>query len=122
MFASCIKNCLFSTPKLTRMGIRSKFIYNEWGIPFDRTGSWSFGTEFDQNLVVFGVDNSSSVHNWLMILIIAFVQQEINSIKFTKANTKFPLSLHYNSDESYFCENKTEICKVTLIFLIFMTI
>ena len=33
------------------------------------------------------------------------------SINFTKANTKFFVSLHYNGDESYFFVNKTVICK-----------
>ena len=30
---------------------------------------------------------------------------------FSKAKTKFCLSLHYNDDESYLCVSKTEICK-----------
>ena len=32
------------------------------------------------------------------------------SIKFTKSNTKFCLSLHYNCDSSTFYLNKTDIC------------
>ena len=32
---------------------------------------------------------------------IALVQQKKNSINFSKGNTKFGLSLHYNGDESY---------------------
>ena len=38
---------------------------------------------------------------------IAQVQQRTN---FTRANTKYSLSLHYNDDESYL-HGKTEICK-----------
>ena len=34
-----------------------------------------------------------------------------NSINFSKAKTKFCLSLHYNGDESYFYVNKIEIYK-----------
>ena len=33
------------------------------------------------------------------------------SINFRRANTKVYLSLYYKGDESYFCVNKTEICK-----------
>ena len=33
---------------------------------------------------------------------------EKNSINFSKTNTKFWLSLHYNGDESYLYVNKTE--------------
>ena len=40
----------------------------------------------------------------LKALMIALVQQK-------KANTKFRLSVHYNSDESYLFVNKTWICK-----------
>ena len=42
----------------------------------------------------------------LIILMIALVQQK--KISFSKSNTKFCLSLHYN-DESYLYVNKTEI-------------
>ena len=41
---------------------------------------------------------------------ITLVQQK-NSINFSKAKTKFCLSLHCNGDESYLYVNKTEICK-----------
>ena len=43
-----------------------------------------------------------------MVLVIALVQQK-KSINFIKPNTKFFLSLHYSSDESYLYVNKTEI-------------
>ena len=33
------------------------------------------------------------------------------SINFSKANTRFRISLHYNGDESYLYVNKTEIDK-----------
>lgn len=42
---------------------------------------------------------------------IAFVQQEKDSINFGKLMTKFCFSLHYNSVNSYLCANKTEIYK-----------
>ena len=46
-----------------------------------------------------------------MVLMIALVQQKKISINFSKANTKFCLSLHYNGEESYLYVSKTEICK-----------
>ena len=47
----------------------------------------------------------------MMVLMIALQQQERKSINFSKENTKFCLSLHYNDDESYLYLNKTEIWK-----------
>ena len=42
---------------------------------------------------------------------VVLVQQKKNVINFSKANTKFCLSLHYNGDESYLYVNKKEIYK-----------
>ena len=42
---------------------------------------------------------------------VVLVQQKKNVINFSKANTKFCLSLHYNGDESYLYVNKTNIYK-----------
>ena len=46
-----------------------------------------------------------------MVLMIALVQQKKISINFSKANTKFCLSLHYNGEESYLYVSKTDIGK-----------
>ena len=43
--------------KLVRNAIKSKFIYNDWGIAFDG-GSRSFDNDYARNVVIFGVDNS----------------------------------------------------------------
>ena len=37
-----------------------KFIYNGWARAFDGEGSWSFANDFARNVVISGVDNSSS--------------------------------------------------------------
>ena len=37
-------------------------MYSGYGIAFDGKCSWSFGNVFAKNVVVFGVDNSSSSH------------------------------------------------------------
>ena len=47
----------------------------------------------------------------LKVLVIALVQPEKNDTNFSKANTKFYLSLHYNSDESCLYINKEGIYK-----------
>ena len=41
----------------------------------------------------------------------ALVHQKKINIKFSKAKTKFCLSLHYNSDNSYLFVNGKEVCK-----------
>ena len=52
-----IKNCLFGAVTLTI------YIYSGFGIVFDRRSSFSFpGGRFGQNLLIFGVDMSSSAH------------------------------------------------------------
>ena len=57
-----LKDCLFGTVKLLRNKIKSEFAYNGRGIAFDGEGSWSFDDDFARNVVIFGVDNSSSYH------------------------------------------------------------
>ena len=111
--------------KLARNAIKSKFIYNGRGIVFDEKDLWSFGNGFVRNVVIFVVDNSSSFYtdnrkNNFLVLGERPTDDINNStgaaekkikINFTKANTKFCLSLHCNGDESYLFINKTEICK-----------
>ena len=48
--------------KLVRNTIKSKFTYNGRKIAFDGEGSWSFGNDFDKNVVIFGFDNTLSSH------------------------------------------------------------
>ena len=60
-----LKHCTIKsgTVRLVRNAIKSKFTYNVLGIVFDGEGSCSFGNDFARNVVIFGVDNSSSSHN-----------------------------------------------------------
>ena len=37
-------------------------MYNGYGITFDSTGSCSFDNDSVRNVIIFGVDNSSSSH------------------------------------------------------------
>ena len=64
-----LKSCLFGTVKLVRNADKSKFTYNGRGIGFGGDGSWSFGNDFARNVVIFGVDNSSSFHTRIDIRI-----------------------------------------------------
>ena len=81
--------------------------------------------EFARNVLTLGVDNSlsSDSDNWKNNFLIlgegptygiygGFESPEKKfSINFSKANTKFYLDLHYNSDNSYLFVNGKEIFK-----------
>ena len=78
---------------------------------------FSFGNGFGQNVIIFGADMSSSN---ILVLDKDFVQgldnttiyaEKLYSINFTKTNTKFCLSLHFNGSNSYLFVNGTDIHK-----------
>ena len=57
-----LKNCLFGAVTLTKNADIDKYGYSGYGIGFDRRGSFSFpGGGFGQNVIIFGVDMSSSI-------------------------------------------------------------
>ena len=53
---------MFGTIKLVRNTIKSKCTDNGQEISFDGVVLWSFGNHFARNVVIFGVDSSSSSH------------------------------------------------------------
>ena len=58
-----IKCCLFGAVTLTKNAYIDKYGYSGYGNGFDRRSSFSFpGGGFGQNIIIFGVDISSSVH------------------------------------------------------------
>ena len=58
-----LKNCLFGAVTLTKNADIDKYRYSGYGIGFDRRGSFSFpGGGYGQNILIFGVDMSSSPH------------------------------------------------------------
>ena len=77
-------------------------------------------------MIIFGIDISSSLHidnKGKDILILgkgptqgldehSLTAEKMDSINFTKENTKFCLSLHYNGANSYLFANGTEIIKL----------
>ena len=99
--------------------------YSGLGIGFDRKGSFSFlGGGFGQNVIIFGVDMSSSVHvdKKKIILIIgkgptqgsgkhSLTAEKMYSINFMVTRKKYCLSLHYDEANSYLFVNGTEIIK-----------
>ena len=102
-----------------------RYKYSGYEIGFDRHGSFSFpGTGLGRNVIIFGVDMSSSTkidNRKKDILILgkdptqglehALNAEKIYSINFTATGKKFCLSLHYNGANSYLFVNGTEIYK-----------
>ena len=99
-----LKNCLFGTVKLVRNAIKGKFTYNGTGIAFDGEDSKSLCNVYARNVIIFDVNNCSSSHinnrknNFLVLgegpTEVALVRQKKITVNFSKANTKFLLSLH----------------------------
>ena len=94
--------------------------YSGYGIGFDRKGSFSFsGGGFGQNMLIFGVDISSSVHidnkekniGPTQGLEHTLTAEKMYSLNFTVTNKMFCLYLHYNGANSYLFVNGTEIYK-----------
>ena len=58
-----LENCLFGAVNLTKHVNIDKYGYSSHGIGFDRKGSFSFlNGGYGQNVIIFGVDMSSSIH------------------------------------------------------------
>ena len=58
-----LKNCLFGALTLTKNDNIDKYGYSCYGIGFDRKSGFSFpGDGFGQNVIIFGVNMSSSAH------------------------------------------------------------
>ena len=119
---------MFGAVKLTKNADNDKYKYSGYGIGFDGKGFFlhpSGGT--GRNVISFGVDMSSSTkigNKGEDILILglgptfglgekALSAEKMFSINFTKVNTKFCSSLHYNGANSYLFVNGTEIYKFT---------
>ena len=57
-----LENCLFGAVKLTKHVGVDQYKYSGCGMAFDRKGSYSIGDEVGRNVIIFGVDMSSSLH------------------------------------------------------------
>ena len=120
-----LRSCLFGATNVVRNSDKEKWVYSGYGIAFDGSRSWNFDISYTRNVLIFGIDNSSSSptdnrKNNILVLGEAptygisgnFGSPENNfSINFNKAKTNFCLSLHYNYDNSYLSVNRKEIFK-----------
>ena len=110
-----IENYLFSAVTLTKPNDDvDQYKYSGYGIGFDRNGVFSIDNKIGRNIIIFGVDMSSSAkidNRKKDILILGkgptqglehtLSAEKMFSINFTKENAKFCLSLHYNRANSY---------------------
>ena len=118
-----LENCFYRAVKLTKHVDVDKYKYSGYGIGFDMKGSCSIGDEIGRKVIIFGVDMSSSprIDNKKYISVLSkgptqglehtLTAEKLYSVNFTKENTKFCLSLHYNGANSYLFVNGTEIIK-----------
>ena len=122
-----IQNALFGAMKITKNTDSSKNDYTGYGLCFDEGGE--FGHTVKQgnfnrvtnakNVIIFGVDTSSSIHatnraNNIYVIGKESIQGINDTIiyaeklfhnNFTEFGVKFVLSLHYNGDNSYLFTN-----------------
>ena len=105
-----LENCLFGAVTLTKTADIEKYGYSGFGIRFARRPSLSFpGNGFGQNVLIFGVDMSSSSHidnkkNNILVLGKGPAQspedtltaEKMYSISFTVTNKIFCLSLRFS--------------------------
>ena len=117
-------NCLFGVLKLTKNADPDKYGYSGYGIGFDVRLQFSLrDRSWGKNVIIFGDDNSSSVHvrnkkNKILVLgesptqrldettITAEAKYPIN---FTESGKIFALSLHYNGSHSCLFFNAVKI-------------
>ena len=119
-------NCLLGAVSITKNADIDKNKYSGYGIGFDRTGVYLLPDgSFGRNVVIFGVDMSSSVHvdnKGKDILILgkgptqglgehSLTVEKMYSVNFTDNGDKYCLSLHYNGANSYSFVNGKEIIK-----------
>ena len=65
-----LKNCLFRVTDIVKNSDKEKYVYSGYGIAFDGEIEWSFDNDYARNIIIFGVDNSSSSHADSLIRII----------------------------------------------------
>ena len=120
-------NSLFGAVKLTTNADPDKYRYYGYDIGFDTRGSFSLSDTggSGKNVIIFGVDLSSSAHvdnkkKGISILgkgpthgldNTTLTAGEQYTINFTEQHKKFYLSLHYNGVNSYLFVNEVEIYK-----------
>ena len=111
-----LENCLFGAASLAKNVDIDRYGNSGYCIGFDRHGSFSFpGTGLGRNVIIFGVDMSSSTkidNRKKDILILGkgptqglehtLSAKTMYLINFTEHNKKFCLSFHYNGVNSIY--------------------
>ena len=112
-----LKDCLFQAVKVTKNANTNKYSYSGYGIGFDSRSVFSVPNfDWGKNVIVFGVDMSSSVHaNNKNKNILIFGKRQTKgldntsltteagySINFSRSEREFCLSLHYNGSNSFY--------------------
>ena len=108
---------MFGATNVLKNSDKAKWVYFGYGIAFDQADLWNVGNGFSRNIVIFGVNDSSSSHSVKVLgegptsgINSSFSSPKRKfSINFTDANTKFCLSLHGNHVNSYLFVNGKEI-------------
>ena len=120
-----LTNSLFGAVRLTKNADINKYQYSGYGIGFDGKSSFSFPSgAFGQNVIIFGVDMSSSAHfdnkkKDILILSKGSTQclehtltaEKMYSISVTVTKKKFCLNLQQNGANNYLFVNGREIYK-----------
>ena len=120
-----LKDCLFGSVKLPKNADRDKEVYSDYGIRFDLRSEFSLTDgSVGKNVIIFGVDMSSSVHidNKKKDILIPGLDptQELDdltltaeaqyTIKFSRSNIKFCLRLDYYGSNSFLFTSAIRIC------------
>ena len=114
-----LRNSLFGAVKLTKNPDPNKYSYIWDGISFEVHGTFSLlNLGFGKNMVILGVDTSSSVHvdhqKKKDVLVLdnrptqglddtTLTAEAEYSINFTKPKKKLSLSPHYNGSKLFIC-------------------
>ena len=129
-----IQNALFGAMKITKNADYSKNNYTGYGLCFDEGGEFGHTvkqgnfnrTTNARNVIIFGVDMSSSIYatnraNNIYVMGKEFIQgindttiyaEKLFHNSFTELGEKFVLSLHYNGDNSYLFANGRQELKL----------
>ena len=85
------KNCLFKATNIVKNSDKEKYVYRGYGITFDSAGSSSHSDNRKNNFFILGEVPTFGINTKFVL------PKKKFSINFTKANTKFCFSLHYNA-------------------------
>ena len=105
-----VQNCFVGEIGFIKNSTINEFKYNGYGIRFDSKGTFSHSSGgFGLNVLIFGVDMSSSVHtnNKILNISTTLYAGKMYSVNFTENEKKSCLSLHNNGSNSYLFVNGT---------------